>query len=84
MGPMTSLDEDITVNGQTTNLLRLAGEGRLVLRRSGSYRPDPASEPRAALWADLIGRSPIPGTHGWEIGEDEYAVLRKLGVRAPV
>jgi len=76
---MSKLDDQMTVGGETTTLRHLAAEERLVLRRSDVYSPGGMVPTRQALWADLVDLS-APGTHGWEISEDEYAELLKLGV----
>jgi hypothetical protein len=72
---MRGIDEPIVLErGERTSLRQLASEGRLTLRRSGSYGPDPASKTRTMLWADVrLGR-------GWEIDEQTYAQLKALGV----
>ena len=72
---MRGIDEPIVLErGERTSLRQLASEGRLTLRRSGSYGPDPASKTRTTLWADVR-----PG-RGWEINEQTYAQLKALGV----
>ena len=72
---MRGIDEPIVLErGERTSLRQLASEGRLTLRRSGSYGPDPASKTRATLWADVR-----PG-RGWEVNEETYSQLKALGV----
>ena len=73
---MRSIDEAIVLErGERTSLRQLASEGRLTLRRSNAYNPDPASKTRTtALWADVR-----PG-RGWEINEKTYSQLKALGV----
>jgi hypothetical protein len=78
---MIGLDEPIILGDrQRTNLRRLAGEGRLILRRSGSYRPEGASAPRKALWADVVNAQNPNATEGWEINEADYSALLAMGV----
>jgi len=81
---MTGLDDAINLaNGrrQPTTLRRLAGEGRLFLRKSGSYRGSGATEPRKAFWADIT-RPGDPGvTEGFEITAATYDELREMGVQ---
>ena len=72
---MRGIDEPMVLErGERTSLRQLATEGRLTLRRSGSYGPDPASKTRTTLWADVR-----PG-RGWEVNEDTYSQLKALGV----
>jgi hypothetical protein len=73
---MRGIDEPIVLErGERTSLRQLATEGRLTLRRSNAYSPDPASKTRTTtVWADVRrGR-------GWEIDEQTYAQLKALGV----
>jgi len=68
--PTPTIDENIVLGTrELTSLRRLATEGRLVLRRSGSYRPQGAREPRKALWADVRHCSDPNATEGFEITE---------------
>ena len=72
---MRGIDEPIVLErGERTSLRQLATEGRLTLRRSGSYGSDPASKTPTTLWAGVR-----PG-RGWEINEQTYAQLKVLGV----
>lgn len=72
---MSSIDDPLVLEtGEKTTLRQLATAGRLTLRQSDSYRPDPKSEARIALWADVGPR------RGWEITEKTYAELKALGV----
>jgi hypothetical protein len=78
---MTTLDENIVLGtGELTSLRRLARENRLVLRRSGSYRPQGATEPRKALWADIANPSDPNATKGFDINEADYKELLSMGV----
>jgi hypothetical protein len=72
---MRDIDDPIVLErGERTSLRQLAAEGRLTLRRSGSYGPDPESKMRTTLWADVrAGR-------GWVIDEETYSQLKALGV----
>lgn len=81
---MIGLDEAINLGAdrrKPTTLRQLAGEGRLILRKSGSYRPAGAAEPRKALWADVAHPTDPNATEGFEISPATYAELVKLGVR---
>jgi hypothetical protein len=72
---MRSIDDPIVLEqGERTSLRQLATEGRLTLRRSGSYGADPASKTRTTLWAD------VRSGRGWEINEETYSQLKALGV----
>ena len=61
---MIGLDDAINLGAERrkpTTLRQLASGGRLVLRKSGSYRPAGAVEPRKALWADVaVPEAPTP------------------------
>ena len=55
---MRGIDEPIVLErGERTSLRQLATEGRLTLRRSGSYGPDPESKTRMSLWTDVRPRT---------------------------
>lgn len=80
------LDEPVILADRrgTTTLRRLAAEGRLILRRSGSYSAAGASEPRKAMWADVVSSSDPNATEGFEISQAAYDELRAMGVAAEV
>jgi len=76
-----TLDENLILGDRRKTTLRdLAKEGRLILRRSGSYRPASSDEPRKALWADVVNATDPNATEGFEISETVYAELLAMGV----
>ena len=79
---MVGIDEKIKLGtGKLTTLRQLAHEARLVLRRSGSYAELPGfTDPRPALWADVVHPSDPNSTEGFEITREDYDTLLALGV----
>lgn len=79
---MVGIDEKIKLGtGKLTTLRQLAHEVRLVLRRSGSYAEIPGvTDPRKALWADVVHPNNPNSSDGFEITQDDYDTLLALGV----
>ena len=80
---MIGLDDAINLGAERrkpTTLRQLASEGRLVLRKSGSYRPAGSDEPRKALWVDIAHPTNPNATEGFEISAASYAELVDMGV----
>jgi hypothetical protein len=78
---MIGLDEFIILGTrERTTLRQLAGNGRIMLRRSQSYRPAEADSPRKALWADVSQPNNPNAPEGFEISEAVYAELLAIGV----
>jgi hypothetical protein len=76
-----SLDEPFGLRDRERTTLRLlASEGRLLLRRSRSYRPAGATEPRKAFWADVVRRDDPKATEQIEISEALFTELLAMGV----
>ena len=66
--------------GEFTTLRQLASDGRLLLRRSGSYPPAGSNEPRKALWTDVVNPRDPNATEGFEISRETYDALVAMGV----
>jgi hypothetical protein len=75
--PMVRFDDWIQLKtGEWTTLRAEASEGRMVLRRSLSYRGSGETSAREACWAEVL-TNPVSD---YEISEAKYAELKALGI----
>lgn len=78
---MPDLDENVQLaTGEVITPRQLIDQGRAVLRRSRSYRPAGAIEPREAWMLDIVYLSGPHVPESFEISEKQYADYLAMGL----
>ena len=78
---MSDVDENVEpATGEVITPRQLIDQGRAILRRSLSYRPAGATEPRAAWMLDIVYLTGPHVPESFEISEKQYADYLAIGV----